>query len=55
MRRANLHNQDEIDAMDLRVLDYVWVRKAGEIIPEVVRVEHDRRPARQPRQALARR
>ncbi|EHL65925.1 NAD-dependent DNA ligase LigA [Cloacibacillus evryensis] len=44
VRRANLHNQDEIDAMDLRVLDYVWVRKAGEIIPEVVRVEHDRRP-----------
>ena len=45
VRRAALHNQDEIDKKDVRVGDYAWVRKAGEIIPEVVRVEYDRRPA----------
>lgn len=44
VRRAGLHNQDEIDKKDVRVGDYIWVRKAGEIIPEVVRVEYDKRP-----------
>ncbi len=44
VRRAGLHNQDDIDKKDARVGDYIWVRKAGEIIPEVVRVEYDKRP-----------
>lgn len=44
VRRAGLHNQDEIDKKDVRVGDFVWVRKAGEIIPEVVRVEYEKRP-----------
>lgn len=44
VRRAALHNQDDIDRKDVRVGDYIWVRKAGEIIPEVVRVEYDKRP-----------
>ncbi len=35
--RAVLHNQDIIDARDIRIGDRIAVRKAGEIIPEVVR------------------
>lgn len=45
VRRAILHNQDEIDRKDIRIGDYVSVHKAGEIIPEVIRVEKDKRPA----------
>ena len=37
--RAVLHNQDFIDAMQLNIGDEIVVRKAGEIIPEVVRVD----------------
>jgi DNA ligase (NAD+) len=36
--RAALHNQDYIDAMDIRIGDQVLIRKAGDIIPEVVSV-----------------
>jgi DNA ligase (NAD+) len=39
VQRASLHNQDEIDRKGVRIGDYVWVRKAGEIIPEVMRVD----------------
>ena len=39
VKRASLHNEDEIQRKDIRVGDMVWVRKAGEIIPEIVRVE----------------
>jgi DNA ligase (NAD+) len=45
VQRASLHNQDELDRKDVRIGDMIWVHKAGEIIPEVVRVELDRRPA----------
>lgn len=45
VRRAILHNQDEIDRKDIRIGDYVLVHKAGEIIPEVIMVEKERRPA----------
>ena len=41
---ATLHNQDFIDRLDIRVGDTVWVRKAGEIIPEVVEVDPSLRP-----------
>lgn len=42
--RASLHNEDILRALDVRVGDSVFVRKAGEIIPEVVRVESKLRP-----------
>jgi DNA ligase (NAD+) len=44
VQRATLHNQDRITELDIRVRDTVIIRKAGEIIPEVVRVLPDLRP-----------
>lgn len=41
---ATLHNQDFIDKIDVRIGDTVIVRKAGEIIPEVLRVLPEKRP-----------
>ncbi len=41
---ATLHNQDYIIEKDVRIGDYVIVRKAGEIIPEIVKVELEKRP-----------
>ena len=42
---ATLHNQDYITQKDVRIGDTVLVRKAGEIIPEIVEVVMDKRPA----------
>ena len=41
---ATLHNQDFIDKLDVRVGDTVVIRKAGEIIPEILSVNKDKRP-----------
>jgi len=44
VERATLHNQDRIDELDVRIGDTIIVRKAGEIIPEVVGVVKEKRP-----------
>ena len=44
VRRATLHNEDVIADKDIRVGDTVVIRKAGDIIPEVVRVVVHQRP-----------
>lgn len=43
--RATLHNQSEIERKDIRIGDTVLVEKSGEIIPAVVRVIKEKRPA----------
>ena len=42
---ATLHNQDFIDLRDIRIGDTVLIRKAGEIIPEILEVDFTKRPA----------
>jgi len=42
--RASLHNQQNIEKLDVRIGDTVSIEKAGEIIPQVVGVEHALRP-----------
>lgn len=42
--KATLHNQDFIDAKDIRIGDTVIIRKAAEIIPEIVSVVLEKRP-----------
>jgi DNA ligase (NAD+) len=42
---ATLHNMDEIERKDIRILDIVLVRRAGDVIPEVALVISNKRPA----------
>lgn len=41
---ATLHNMDELARKDVRALDTIIVRRAGDVIPEIVKVLHERRP-----------
>jgi DNA ligase (NAD+) len=43
--RATLHNEDELRRKDVRVGDRVFLRRAGDVIPEIVRVIPESRPA----------
>lgn len=45
VKRASLHNAEQISLLDLRLHDRVYVEKGGEIIPKVVGVELSMRPA----------
>jgi DNA ligase (NAD+) len=44
VKRASLHNANQIALLDLRIGDYVFVEKGGEIIPKVTGVELGKRP-----------
>ena len=44
VKRASLHNADQIEKLDIRVGDTVFVEKGGEIIPKVVGVDLEKRP-----------
>lgn len=49
VKRATLHNADEIDRLGLAIGDYVFVEKAGEIIPKVTGVDYSQpNPDREP-------
>jgi len=43
VKRASLHNANEIERLNIRIGDYVYVEKGGEIIPKITGVNHDKR------------
>lgn len=49
VRKATLHNEDYVLSKDIRIGDIVVIQKAGDVIPEVVKVELDRREEKLPK------
>lgn len=45
VKRASLHNADQIEKLDIRINDTVFVEKGGEIIPKIIAVDFSKRPA----------
>jgi len=45
VKRASLHNADQIEKLDIRINDTVFVEKGGEIIPKIIAVDLSQRPA----------
>ncbi len=45
VKRASLHNADQIQKLDIRIGDTVFVEKGGEIIPKIIAVDETQRPA----------
>ena len=45
VKRASVHNADQIEKLDLRIKDIVFVEKGGEIIPKITGVDHSKRNA----------
>ena len=45
VKRASIHNADQIAALDIRIGDMVYVEKGGEIIPKITEVELSERPS----------
>jgi len=45
VKRASLHNADQIEKLDIRIGDTVFVEKGGEIIPKIIDVDLTKRPA----------
>ena len=43
VKRASLHNSDQMEILDIRIGDFVYVEKGGEIIPKITRVELSKR------------
>jgi DNA ligase (NAD+) len=44
VKRASLHNSDQIEKLDIRINDTVFVEKGGEIIPKIIAVDLSKRP-----------
>lgn len=44
VKRASLHNADQIEKLDIRIQDTVFVEKGGEIIPKIIAVDLEKRP-----------
>ncbi|MEO8235378.1 MAG: NAD-dependent DNA ligase LigA [Flavobacterium sp.] len=45
VKRASLHNADQIEKLDIRINDTVFVEKGGEIIPKIIGVDLEKRPS----------